>query len=125
MFKDVFDNLQSWSAENLLGLNQTEREGFVNSIVRQAPHVLHRRHGVLPLVLVLRSEEGLGRELQACKIQVEDGWYERSHQEILLMLSTSLKDELPELEVSEIHATWESLKRIIQANDNEQNAAII
>jgi hypothetical protein len=71
------------------------------------------------------SEEGLGRELQACNIQVEDEWYERSHQEILLMLSTSLKDEFPELEVSEIHATWESLKRIIQANDNEQNAAII
>ncbi|CAN9104376.1 unnamed protein product [Alternaria alternata] len=125
MFKDVFDDLQSWSAENLLGLNQTEREGFVNSIVRQAPHMLQGRHGVLPLVLVLRSEEGLGRELQACNIQVEDEWYERSHQEILLMLSTSLKDELPELEVSEIHATWESLKRIIQANDNEQNAAII
>ena len=125
MFKNFFDDLQGWSAENLLGLSQTERKGFVNSLVRQAPHMLQGRHGVLPLVLVLGSEEGLGRELHACNIQVENKWYERSHREILLMLSTSLKDEFPELEVSEIHATWESLKRIIQANDNEQNAAII
>lgn len=87
--------------------------------------MLHGQSWVLLLVLILGSEEGLERELHACGIPVENEWYERSHQKILFMLSTSLKDEFPELEVSEIHATWESLKRIIQADDNEQNAIMI
>ena len=110
--------LEKRSAEDLLALGPTLRNGFVSTLINEVPHTLHEHNWVLLLILTLETEEALEKELNKCSIKVEKGWYERSYWKLLLQLKRSLNEEtFPGLTASGIHKAWEGLKRKIHEKD--------
>ncbi|KAG9192565.1 hypothetical protein G6011_11299 [Alternaria panax] len=110
--------LKKQSAADLLKFSHTDRMAFVSSIVQKAPHTLHEHNWVLLLGLALGTEAVFEEMLKKCGIKVESRWYERSYWKLLLQLKSSLNHEgVPGLKGSDIHRTWEDLRRKIHEND--------
>jgi hypothetical protein len=65
--------LETRSAEDLLALDPTLRNGFVSTLVSEVPHMLHEHNWVLLLVITLETEEAFEKELNKCSIKVEKG----------------------------------------------------